>query len=60
LPFAGAVYVVDHGSNLGAVKESVYHLKGLPFRIKQAIFNKRRLTNRIRSEFGLYDFAEAM
>jgi len=60
LPFAGAVYVVDHGSNLGAVKESVYHLKGLPFRIKQAIFNKRRLTNRIRTEFGLYDLAEAM
>jgi hypothetical protein len=60
LPFPGAVYVVDHGSNLGTVTESMYHLKWLPFRIKQAIFNKRRLTERIRSEFGLYDLAEAV
>lgn len=53
LPFIGSVYLVDHGENLGTVREEMYAPPGLPYRIKRAIFNDVRLTPRVRDEFGL-------
>lgn len=53
LPFPGSVYVVDHGENMGSVREEMYRPPGLPQRIKRAIFNDIRLTPRLRQEFSL-------
>ena len=45
--------VVDHGENMGSIREEMYRPPGLPQRIKRAIFNDTRITPRLRLEFNL-------
>lgn len=57
LPFAGALYVVNHGENTPSGTLNAFYKQGKALSWLKTTLSMRPLTGSIRNEFGLYDIS---